>query len=97
MSSDNLPDDRPFTVVLAVSGQEYRIEADTTILDTLLEEGFDLPSSCRMGSCGTCETGVIEGTPDHRDHILTPKERAANESMMICCSRSLTERIVLDL
>lgn len=97
MSNDMRPEDRPFTVILATSGQEYEIGSEETILDVLIEEGFDLPSSCRMGSCGTCETGVIEGTPDHRDHILTPQERASNQSMMICCSRSLTERIVLDL
>lgn len=95
--SDTRPDDKPFTVVVASTGAEYSIPADASILDTLIEEGFDLPSSCRMGSCGTCETGIVEGAAEHRDHILSPAERASNESMMICCSRAAGERITLDL
>ncbi|MGH9552859.1 MAG: 2Fe-2S iron-sulfur cluster-binding protein, partial [Terriglobales bacterium] len=53
--------------------------------------------SCEQGICGTCETKVIAGKPDHRDAVLNDQERAMNDRMMICCSRSLTERLVLDL
>jgi ferredoxin len=54
-------------------------------------------SSCAEGTCGTCETGVINGLPDHRDSVLTPDERDANDCMLICVSRSCSERLVLDL
>jgi vanillate O-demethylase ferredoxin subunit len=47
--------------------------------------------------CGTCETAVIEGIPDHRDTVLSARERASNKKMMICCSGCLSERLVLDL
>jgi vanillate O-demethylase ferredoxin subunit len=49
------------------------------------------------GHCGTCETRVIEGTPDHRDSFLGDEERSDNKVMMICCSRSKTPVLVLDL
>lgn len=86
-----------FTVVLAKSGKEIVIPAGKTILDALKDEGLDLPYSCTEGICGTCETKVLEGTPDHRDRILTDAEKAANKTMMICCSGSKSGRLLLDL
>jgi vanillate O-demethylase ferredoxin subunit len=49
------------------------------------------------GVCGTCETRVLEGVPDHRDMILTDVEKAASKTMMICCSGAKTPKLVLDL
>jgi ferredoxin len=54
-------------------------------------------SSCLEGVCGTCETAVLSGTPDHRDSLLTLEEREANEYMMICVGRALSDRLELDL
>lgn len=86
-----------FKVVLAKSGKEFNVPPGKTILDTLLDAGLDIPYSCMEGVCGTCETKVLEGTPDHRDLILTEDEHAAGKSMMICCSGSKSETLVLDL
>ena len=30
---------------------------------------------CQRGDCGICQVGVIQGTPDHRDYILTDAEK----------------------
>jgi ferredoxin len=54
-------------------------------------------SSCRQGTCSTCETEVLDGRPDHRDSILADEERAAGRCMFICVSRSRSDRLVLDL
>ena len=86
-----------FKVVLAKSGREFVVPPGKTILDTLLDAGLDIPYSCMEGVCGTCETKVVEGTPDHRDLILTEEEHAAGKVMMICCSGSKSEKLVLDL
>lgn len=86
-----------FTVVLARTGREYVIPADKSILDVLAHQGVKVDSSCQDGICGTCETRVLEGVPDHRDSVLTKAEREANKSMMICVSRCKGERLVLDL
>jgi tetrachlorobenzoquinone reductase len=86
-----------FKVVLARSGREVDVPPGRTILDTLVDMGIDVPHSCTEGVCGTCETKVLEGIPDHRDLILTEGERAANKTMMICCSGSKSEKLVLDL
>jgi vanillate O-demethylase ferredoxin subunit len=92
------PDDAgAFCVRLARSGREITVRPDQTILDALGAEGIDAPSSCQQGVCGSCEVGVLEGTPEHRDEVLTESERARGTSMMICCSRSRTPLLVLDL
>lgn len=57
----------------------------------------DVATSCREGVCGTCLTGVIAGTPDHRDAFLSDRERRAGDRMMICVSRARSGPLVLDL
>ena len=86
-----------FVVELARSGLKLAIGPGTTILDQVRAAGVAAPSSCEQGVCGACETRVIEGVPDHRDHILSPSERRENKTMMICCSGALSDKLVLDL
>ncbi|MFC9973262.1 PDR/VanB family oxidoreductase [Spirillospora sp. NPDC127200] len=85
------------TVELASSGLAVEVPADRSILECLEKAGVQILSSCREGTCGTCETGVLEGVPDHRDAVLTEEERACGEFMMVCVSRATTPRLVLDL
>jgi hypothetical protein len=40
---------------------------------------------------------VIEGEPDHRDSVLSEPERARGDMIMVCVSRSRSERLVLDI
>jgi ferredoxin len=61
------------------------------------KEGLDMPFSCMEGVCGTCETRVLEGRPDHRDLVLSDEEKERNDAIMICCSGSLDPRLELDL
>ncbi|HSW16210.1 MAG TPA: PDR/VanB family oxidoreductase [Ramlibacter sp.] len=86
-----------FVVELAKSQKTFAITPGKSILDTLLEAGMDVDHSCCEGICGSCETRVLAGEPDHRDSILSPKERASNKAMMLCVSGCKSERLVLDL
>jgi ferredoxin-NADP reductase len=93
-------DDGPrqeFEVELAQTGAVLTVPADQSILEVVERAGVPVLSSCREGTCGTCETVVLAGTPDHRDSLLTDEERAANDIMMICVSRSHSPRLELDL
>ncbi|MBR0724194.1 PDR/VanB family oxidoreductase [Bradyrhizobium manausense] len=85
-----------FEVEFARSGVVVTVPADRSILEMAEEFGVDIDSSCQDGVCGTCETKVISGTPDHRDSVLGAKERAAGQTMMVCVSRSCSARLVLD-
>lgn len=89
--------DQPFEVELRQSGLVLQVPADRSLGDILQEASAPVSFSCQEGYCGTCETRVLEGVPDHRDAILTGEEKAAGTIMMVCCGRSRTPRLVLDL
>ncbi len=86
-----------FEVHLARTGLTIQVDSDESILDALLLAGVQAPYLCMAGSCSTCQVSVLEGIPEHRDSVLTQAERDAQNTMMICCSRSKSSRLVLDL
>ncbi|MEV5957487.1 PDR/VanB family oxidoreductase [Streptomyces sp. NPDC051987] len=90
-------EEREFDVVLARSGRTLTVAPGVSVLDTVRAAGVEVLYSCTEGTCGTCETDVLEGDPDHRDSVLTAEERAAGETMLICVSRCRGGRLVLDL
>lgn len=90
------PEDRPFTAVLARSGnRRVPVTAGETLLAALRAAGVAVPSSCETGTCGTCRCGLLGGTPDHRDRVLRPDE--AERYIMPCVSRARGGELVLDL
>jgi cytochrome P450/ferredoxin-NADP reductase len=86
-----------FDVHLAQSELTLTIPPEKSILAAIEEAGVGVLSSCAEGTCGTCETLVLEGIPDHRDSVLDQDARERNDCMMICVSRACTPRLVLDI
>ncbi|MGW6158102.1 PDR/VanB family oxidoreductase [Streptomyces sp. NPDC055144] len=78
-------------------GRLVTVAPDESILDALDRVGVRTLSSCRQGTCGTCETLVLAGTPEHRDDLLTDQEHAENRTMLLCVSRSAGPRLTLDV
>ncbi|WP_151448647.1 PDR/VanB family oxidoreductase [Lacisediminimonas profundi] len=89
--------DDGFEVRIASSGEVIAVAPGQSVVAALGEHGIEIPLSCEQGFCGTCLTGVLEGTPDHRDIFLTDEERSRNDQFTPCCSRSRTRMLVLDL
>ncbi len=90
-----LPDDKPFHVTLARSGQRFEVPVGTSILNAMRAQGCNAASSCESGTCGTCRTGLLEGEADHRDMVLMPEQMG--QQIMICVSRAKSAELVLDL
>ncbi len=90
-------DGDPFTVVAARSGLRLTVAPDETMLSVVLRAGLKVEVGCHNGLCGSCLTGVLDGRPDHRDMVLTAEEKARNDRVALCCSRSQTPELVLDL
>ncbi|WP_413725697.1 PDR/VanB family oxidoreductase [Sodalis sp. RH16] len=87
-----------FTVTLKSSGMSFTVPPDKTIAAVLQEHGVDVPLSCEMGICGACLTPVLEGKADHRDTVQSETEKAGHKQQItLCCSRSLTGNLVIDL
>ena len=86
-----------FEAELRDSSMTVRVAADQTLLQALRSAGHDVPSDCGEGLCGACEVAVLDGAIDHRDKVLSKSERAAQNRMMACCSRSAEGKILLAL
>lgn len=93
----DVPTSAGFWIDLARSGRSFFVPDTQSILDVLEHHGHEVPFSCREGACGTCETAVCGGEPDHRDYIYPEFQRPALRSMLVCVSRARSERLVLDL
>jgi ferredoxin-NADP reductase len=86
-----------FEVECQRSGVTVTVPQGKSVYEVCDDAGVDVLGSCMEGVCGTCECDVLEGEPDHRDSVLNDAEKARNDVMMICVSRSRSERLVLDL
>ncbi len=89
--------DGAFRIKLSRMGTTLMVPAGRSILQTLEDNGIELPCSCREGLCRTCETPLLAGKADHRDFVLSEEERSANTSIILCVSRALDAELVLDL
>ena len=89
--------DTAFEVELRSSGVTLQVPADKTLLEVVQSVKADMPFSCTEGYCGSCESVVLDGEPDHRGTLMTPEEHAAEGTMLICVGRSKSHRLVLDL
>lgn len=94
---EHIGSDRGFRVELRRSGHSFEVAPGQSILNILLDAGVQTSFSCQDGFCGSCETRVLEGEPEHRDSVLSEAERAAGKTMMICVSGCRSGKLVLDL
>jgi len=86
-----------FDVTFDYSGLEAHVGPAESILAAAERVGIEVPTSCREGTCGTCETPILSGEVVHLDSVLSDAEREASATMMICISRANCPRLVLDL
>ena len=86
-----------FEIFLTKTGITIPVKADQSILDALDKVNIHVPRSCNEGTCGTCVVKVADGLPDHRDSFLMGRKRKENKSICVCCSRSLTPVLALEL
>lgn len=89
--------DESFEVELLLSGITVTVPQERSILEVVEEAGVLALSSCRVGTCGTCEVPIVDGEVDHRDSVLSPEEQDDGVSMMICVSRAACPRITIEL
>ncbi len=89
--------DAAFEVRTLRSGHVLTVPPGQSLLDVLIAAGLDPLYDCRKGDCGVCAVDVVEGVPDHRDHNLSPREKADGRTICTCVSRARTPRLVLDI
>jgi tetrachlorobenzoquinone reductase len=89
--------DLDFTVVLAKTGIQVPVRVGQSILDALRDAAVDVAYSCEEGLCGACEVKFLAGEPEHRDFVRTSEEHDRLSTLMICCARSRSKTLTLDI
>lgn len=86
-----------FTIKLARSDKELLVPEDRSISDVLQENGIPVDVKCSDGICGVCKCGVVSGEVEHRDYVLSKKQRKTE--IITCQSRAAegSPEITLDL
>lgn len=87
-------EDHAFTVELD-TGETFQVPADRSILGVLEDNGVEVFKSCEEGVCGSCVSGLLEGTVDHRDNCLTATDRESQ--LALCVSRATSDRLLIEL
>lgn len=88
---------KAFEVVAERSGVTITVGENQTIVSALKAVGIKVDVSCEQGVCGTCLCDVLEGVPDHKDKFLTLEEQEDNDQIALCCSRSKSDKLILDI
>lgn len=88
-------DNRAFRLRLARANRVIDVAAGQSIVQAMRAHGFNAPTSCESGTCGTCKTVLLAGEADHRDLVLMDEEHATR--IMICVSRAHSDELVIDL
>lgn len=86
----------PFKVTLK-NGNEIWVDKKQTLLEALLQHGMNVPYSCRVGRCGTCELPVAEGEIDHYDSYLTEEQRKSQNCILTCVSRAKSDKLIIEI
>lgn len=85
-------------VTITPSQTQFETQADETILEAALRQGYNLPNACQSGMCGTCIAQVVSGEValgDYDDCALTDEDAAAG--MVLLCACQPKGDVVLDL
>lgn len=95
-ATPSIYESRPFILELT-NGSFLSVPDEKSTLDTLLDAGYHIPYSCKVGRCGTCELSILEGEAEHHDFFLSSKQKESQMSFLPCVSRSRTEKLKIGL
>ena len=88
--------DKAFFIEIGSTGRIVEVPPGISAIEALDKAGVEIERSCNDGYCGTCVTKVLRGLPDHRDAVLNDEEHSRNDVFTPCCSRALSDVLVID-
>ncbi|NRB00996.1 MAG: 2Fe-2S iron-sulfur cluster binding domain-containing protein [Rhodobacteraceae bacterium] len=72
-------------------GATIAVEARRPLLDTLREQGVDLPYGCKYGGCVTCAAKLVSGEVDQRRQTALNNRQLAHGFVLLCVARALSD------
>jgi ring-1,2-phenylacetyl-CoA epoxidase subunit PaaE len=76
---------------------EYTLSSrGDTILDSAIDEGADVPFSCKGAVCCTCKAKVMEGKVIMDKNYSLSEEEVEEGYILTCQSHPTTEDVIID-
>ncbi|HLF29512.1 MAG TPA: 1,2-phenylacetyl-CoA epoxidase subunit PaaE [Xanthomonadales bacterium] len=86
-------------VTVVSGGREYRFELTAdgeNILDAGIDNGADLPFSCKGGVCATCKARLVEGEVDMDLCIALEKDELDAGYILTCQAHPVSKKVIVD-
>ena len=71
-------------------GATFDVDASRPLLETLEEQGVDLPYGCRYGGCITCAAKVTDGQVDQAEQVALNNRQLNNGYVVLCVARPVS-------
>ena len=85
------------TVIMDGDEFEYTLSSrGDTILDSAIDEGVDVPFSCKGAVCCTCKAKVMEGKVIMDENYSLSEEEIEEGYILTCQSHPTTEDVIID-
>ena len=75
-------------------GKSYKVEDKRPLLDSLKEQGVDLPYGCKYGGCITCAAKLVYGKVDQRRQVALNNRQINDGYIILCVARPLSNLIL---
>ena len=72
-------------------GGTYQVEARRPLLESLREQGLDLPYGCKYGGCISCAAKLTAGEVDQRRQVALNNRQINNGYVLLCVARAVTD------
>lgn len=78
----------PVTVTLANrNGAQFDVDPRRALLDSLRDQGVDLPYGCEYGGCITCAAKLTAGRVDQRRQVALNNRQIKDGYVILCVAR----------
>ena len=81
-----------YTITLANrQDATYEVPHNRPLLDSLREQGVDLPYGCKYGGCISCAAKLLQGSVNQHAQVALNNRQIANGYVILCVARPTSD------